>query len=271
MDQTQEQNSKSPFAEVFFRKLLGIFLLLSAFPLLVNPITIPLIILCLVFAIYMLSGKKYNLTLDLLGLIIGCILYFLGVFNSLKVVMFYTAQSNNDFVVSMLFCPAIILLLISSLFMFFQGILYENDSYKKLKNRGLISFGIVIVSILLVFGLPMTKHLQVKIGLIEGMNPNGSKQNVLISFDAANKEWTYIVKRKNETDKPLVLISLFKNKQQIMENDENVVIKNGIMDYDRLTIEPFNEATITIRSTEPIYTMTFTMENSLADSYTFVK
>jgi len=271
MDQTQEQNPKPPFAEVFFRKILGVFLLLSAFPLLINPITIPLIILCIAFAVYMLSDKKYNLTFNLIGLIIGCLLYFAAVFKSLKVLLFYTAQSNNDFIGFLLFNPAIILLLISSLFMFIQGMLYENASYKESKNRGWVSFGIVLVSVLLFFGLPMTKHPQIKTGLIEGTNPNGSKQNVLVSFDAANKEWTYVVKRKNETDKPLILTSLFKNKQQIMENDTNVTIEKGEINYDKLTIEPFNEAVITIRSNEPIYTMTFTIENSLADSYTFIK
>lgn len=267
----QEQNSKTPFAETFFRKILGVLLLLSAFPPLINIITIPLVVFCIAFSIYMLSDKKYNLTFNLIGLIVGGLLYFVAVFNSLKVLLFYTAQNNNDFIGFLLFNPAIILLLIGSLFMFVQGLLYENSLYKESKNGGWISFGVFLLSILLVFGLPMMKQPQVKIGVIEGINPNGSKQNALISFNATNKEWTYVVKRKNETDKPLILTSLFENKQQITENDKNVTVENGKMADGKLTIDPLNEAVITIRSNEPIYTMTFTIENSLADSYTFIK
>lgn len=271
MSQIQGQELRLSFAEVFLRKILGVLLLISVIPLFINLITIPLIIFCIFFAIYMLSGKKYNLTLNLFGLIIGGLAYFFIIFNVLKVVMFYMAQNNNDFIGFFLFGPAIILLFISSLFMFLQGMLNENFTYKESKNRGWVSLGIAVVIILLIFGLPMLKQPQIKTGLIDGINPNGSKQNVLISFDENNKEWTYIIKRKNETDKPLVLTSLFENKQQIMEENENIDIKNGVMNYGRLTIEPFNEATITIRSDEPIYTMTFTIEGSLADSFTFIK
>lgn len=271
MDQTQEQKLRSSFVEIFFRKVFGVLLLLSAIPPLINPITIPLVIICIVFAIYMLLGKKYNLTFNLIGLIVGSLLYFLSIFNVLKVLMFYTAQSNNDFIGFLLFGPAVILLLTSSLFMLFQGLLYENNLYKESENRGWISLGIIFVVILLVLGGPMIKQPQIKIGLIDGTNPNGSKQNVLVSFDEKNKEWIYIVKRKNETDKPLIFSSLFKNKEQIIEKTENITIKDGILSYGRLTIEPFNEAIITIRSDEPIYTMTFTFENNLADSYSFIK
>lgn len=269
MNQTQEL--KPPFAEVFFRKILGVLLLISAFPLFVNPITIPLIIFCVAFAIYILSDKKYNLTFNLFGLIVGGLLYFLNIFNSLKVMVLYTAPSNNDYIGFLLFGLAAILLFTSSLFMFLQGLLYENASYKESKNKGWISLGIGFISVLLVLGLPMAKQLQIKMGLLDGVNPNGSKQNVFVSFDENNKEWTYVVKRKNETDKPLILTSLFKNKQQIMEAGESINIKNGVLAYGRLTIEPFSETVITIRSDEPIYTMTFTMENALADSYSFVK
>ena len=272
MNQPQEQNNFKPtFIEVFLRKLLGILLLLSAAPLIINPITIPLIVLCIVFAGYMLSGKKYSLNLNLLGLIVGCILYFIGVFNSLKVTLFYTVPGNNDFVGFLLFGPSIILLSISALFMFTQSILYENTSYRESKNRGWISFGIVFVSILLVLGLPMTKQLEIKTGAYEGLNPNGSKQNAVISFDAETKEWIYVIKRKNETDEPLVLSALFVNKEQLTETDQNVAIEDGTMTDGKLTIKPFKEVTITIRSYEPFYTATFMLENNLADSYKFIR
>ena len=272
MNQPQEQNNLKPtFIEVFLRKLLGILLLLSAVPLIMNPITIPLIVLCVVFAGYMLSRKRYSLNFNLLGLIIGCILYFMGIFNSLKVTLFYTVPGNNDFVGFLLFGPAVILLSISALFMLTQGILYKNTSYRESKNRGWISLGIFFVGILLVLGLPMAKQLEIKTGVYEGLNPNGSKQNVVISLDAKTKEWIYVIKRKNETDKPLVLSALFVNKEQLMGVDQNVAIENGTMTDGKLTIEPFKEVTITIRSNEPFYTATFKIENSLADSYKFVR
>ncbi|MFA6348537.1 MAG: hypothetical protein WCX30_03880 [Candidatus Paceibacterota bacterium] len=271
MNQIQEQKLKPSLVETFIKKFLGVLLLLSAIPPLINPMTIPLVIFCIVFAIYILSNKKINLTFNLIGLIIGGLLYFLTIFNSFKILMLYTAQNNNDFIGFLLFGPAVILLLISSLFMLSQSLLCENSSYKESKNRGWISLGTLFIIILLVLGGPMIKQPQIKIGLLDGMNPNGSKQNVLVSFDEKNKEWLYIVKRKNETDKPFVLTSLFKNKEQIIEESENITIRNGILSYGRLTIEPFNEAIITIRSDKPIYTMTFTLENNLADSYIFIK
>lgn len=265
------ENLKPTFIEVFLRKLLGILLILSAVPLIMNPITIPLIILCVVFGVYMLSGKKYRLGLNLLGLIVGCILYFMVIFNSLKVTLFYIVPGNNDFVGFLLFGPSIILLSISALFMFIQGILYKNTLYRESRNRGWISFGIVFVSILLVLGLPMAKQLEIKTGAYEGLNPNGSKQNVVISFNAETKEWIYVIKRKNETDRPLILSALFVNKKQLMETDKNLTIENGTMTDGKLTIEPFKEATITIHSNEPFYTATFKIDNSLADSYKFLR
>ena len=268
---TNRENLKPTFIEVFLRKILGILLLLSAVPLIINPITIPLIILCVVFAGYMLSRKRYSLKFNLLGLVVGCISYFLGIFNSLKVILFYTVSGNNDFIGFLLFGPAVILLSISALFMFTQGIFYKNTSYKKSKNRGWISFGIVFVSILLVLGLPIAKQLEIKTGVHEGLNPNGSKQNVVISFNAEAREWIYAIKRKNETDKPLVLSALFVNKEQLMGADQNVTIENGTMTDGKLTIEPFQEVSITIRSNEPFYTATFMLENNLADSYKFVR
>ncbi|MDD5569132.1 MAG: hypothetical protein PHG23_01840 [Candidatus Pacebacteria bacterium] len=259
------------FIESFIRTVLGVLLLLSAIPLIMNFITIPLIILCFVFAVYMLRNKGYNMALNLIGLFAGIALYFfLGVFNSFKVMLFYAPINNNDFIGFLLFSPAVILLLLCSLFMFVQGLLYENGQYRESKSRGLITFGIFLLSALLVFGFPMTKQLEVKTGSLEGENPNGSRQNVIISFDGSNKQWMYIVKRKNETDKPLIVTAVYGNKTQLTETD-NIMIENGAMSGNKITIEPYKEAIITIYSKEPLYTMTFTFSDTLADSYKFIK
>lgn len=256
------------FVEMFLRKILGVLLILSAIPLLLNIITIPLVIFCIAFGIYLVSGKRYNMTFDLFGLIIGCVLYFLAVFNSFKVMLFYAVTSNNDFRGFLIFSPAIILLLIGSLYTFIQVILYSNASYRESKSRGMVSFFVFLVSILLVLGLPMLKQLDVKLGTHEGLNPDGSKQNVVISLD--QEEWTYVIKKKNSSDMPLVVSALFGNKERLGESD-NVTIENGNLTDGKLTINPQKEAIITIRSDHPFYTLTFDIEGSLADSYNFVK
>lgn len=256
------------FIEAFLRKALGVFLILSAVPLLLNIITIPLVIFCIVFGIYMISGKRYNMTFDLMGLFIGGIIYFLAVFNSFKVMLFYAVPVNNDFRGFLIFSPAVIILLISSLYMFIQGVLRENKSHGEAKNRGTASFMILVFIILLVLGLPMIKHLDVKLGIHEGTTPDGSKQDATVSF--SQEHWTYIIKKKNDSDKPLIVSGLFGNKKQLSELD-NITVKNGDLTDGKLTIGPQEEAVITIRSLQPFYTLTFDIEGSLADSYNFIK
>ncbi|MCG2688052.1 hypothetical protein L6250_00185 [Candidatus Parcubacteria bacterium] len=257
--------------ELIIRKLLGVILILSIIPPLINPVTLILVIPCLIYAVHMLVGKKYNLVLNLFAFIISCLLYIFSVFKSLKLILFYAPSSHNDFRGFFLFNPFILILFISALFMLVNNFLYFNKRYSVSKLRGKISLLIAVIIILGATLLPLSKSLEIKTGRIQEMNPNGSKQNVLVSYDSSGKRWTYVFKRENETDRPLYIQKIFGNKEEISLNDKRMSITDAATAEGQLIIDPLKTAVITIQSPTPLYTATFVIENQLADSFIFVK
>jgi len=201
-------------------------------------------------------------------LLIGGVLYF-SIFNSLKLLLFYAPSTNNDFRGLLIFDPFIIMLFISSLFAIAQEILHKNTSYNNSKHKGLTSAFLLIFIFLLVLGLPLIKQFNVKLGVHEGINPDGSKQNVIISSDKEKNEWTYIIKRENNSNEPLFILAIYGNKTKL--NQENISVENGYFVDGKLTVDPQKEVIVTVHSSEPFYTMTFDIENSLSDSYIFTK
>lgn len=103
------------------------------------------------------------------------------------------------------------------------------------------------------------------------MNPNGSKQNVLVSHDSPGNRWTYVFSRENGTDRPLSIEKIFGNKEEISLNDKRMSITDAAIAEGQLVIDPLKTAVIIIQSPTPLYTATFVIENQLADSFIFVK
>lgn len=268
-ESSTEKTVNLSLAELVIRKLLGVILVLSVIPPLINPIILILVIPCLIYAVHMLIGKNYNLVLNFFAFIIGCLLYIFSVFKSFKLILFYTPSNNNDFIGFFLFNPFIIVLFISALFMLIHNILYFNKRYSVSPSRGKISLLIVFVIIIGAILLPLSKNLEAKTGQIRGTNPNGSKQNVVITYDS--NRWLYVFKRTNENDKPISIEKIFGNKEEINFNDSRLGIVDVSIIEGRLVIDPLKTAVITIQSPTPLYTATFVIENQLADSFVFVK
>ncbi len=86
---------KSQFAlttlEIVFNRLFAVLLILSAVPLILNPLAIPTIVIFIIFSLFLWFGKKYHLFANIIFLIFASGIYFIqippiawGVFRGLK-------------------------------------------------------------------------------------------------------------------------------------------------------------------------------------------
>ncbi|MBI5072047.1 hypothetical protein HZB93_04155 [Candidatus Falkowbacteria bacterium] len=77
--------------EIVFNRLFAVLLVLSAVPLILNPLTIPTIIIFIIFALFLWFSKKYHLSANIIFLIFALGIYFIqippiawGIFRGLK-------------------------------------------------------------------------------------------------------------------------------------------------------------------------------------------
>jgi len=96
--------------EIVFNRIFAVLLVLSAVPLILNPLTIPTIIIFVIFALFLWFSKKYHLVANIIFLIFALGIYFIqippiawGVFRGLKE---FRIGGFNFYQITMLFCAA---------------------------------------------------------------------------------------------------------------------------------------------------------------------
>ncbi len=100
--------------EIVFNRIFAFLLILSAVPLLLNLLSLPTIIIFVVFALFLWLGKKYHPVVNLFFLIIALGIYFVpippiswGFFRALK----EYRLNNFNFVFPLLFLPSLLIFL----------------------------------------------------------------------------------------------------------------------------------------------------------------
>jgi len=261
---TQSRN----IADRIIRLILGILLFLSAIPPLINPITIPIVALAIIVSIYLLVSRKNHRKFEIFIFMVAFALFAIfggNIFNEMKALLLYAPPINNELIGFLLFAPVLVMLLISAAYLLAQGIIPKIKKHESLEN--LVIFAIITS---IIFVPIFIKNIEVMEGNLTYGGYGGIKKIEASLEINSNRRFIYTLKETNPDDKPIDIVRIFGNKQEI--SFDGLLLEGTSIKDNRLEILPNSTAKITILATEPFFIITMDIENQFPPpSFDFFK
>lgn len=261
---TNSNNKKTEpraISDTVIRFFIAALLFLSAIPLLLNLITLPMIVLAVVVSIYLIASKSHHLSFEIFIFILTIALVALfggSLFNGIKGLLLYAPPSSNSLIGLFIFLPAFIVLLVSTSYLLLQNILLRLNFPFFRNHPSLTNFSILLAIIFVIFALLFARNIELKPGNYLIYDGSMTKQEALLEI-SSDSEFTYTLKETNPGDRPMNILRIFGNKEEIDLNSP--ALERAVINDSKIVIPPNSTAEIIILTSRPFYIITVDVEN----------
>ncbi|MFH0831528.1 MAG: hypothetical protein V1886_01525 [archaeon] len=247
-------------SDIIIRSFIAVLLFLSAIPLLLNLITLPIIILAVVVSIYLIASKSHHLSFEIVSFILAIVLaagFGWGLFREFKGILFYAPPLNQSLIGFFLFGPSLMFLLISTSYLLLQGIASRAKPPFFRNHPALANFSILFAIVLVFSAFVFMKNIDARPGNYFVYDSSMTKQEVLLEMSGNN--FTYTLKETNSDDKPMNILRIFGNKEDLDLN--SLALEGAEINDSKIIVPSHTTAKIIIPTSSPIYIITVDVEN----------
>jgi len=246
-------------SDTIIRYFIAVLLFLSAIPLLLNLITLPIIVLAVVVSIYLIASRRSHLRFEIFVFIFAvAIVAVFGrdLFRGLKGILLYSPPLNQSLIGFVLFGPSLIFLLVSTSYLLLHSIKSRVKTSFFRNHPALANFSTILVIVLIFSALLFMKNIEPKPGNYS-IYDGRTNQEVLLEISGNN--FTYTLKETNPNGQPMNILRIFGNKEEL--DLSSLALEGAEINDSKIIIPPLSTARIIIRASSPIYIITLDVEN----------